>query len=236
MSEERTFLRNSLGPTRNCPPVEKLEAALNGAEHRILDHVRACSYCQTELELLRAFTLAEVPAEDSAAVREVTMRLAPPRAPVPVAERLPWWRFGGSLLRPALLGFAALLLLAGLGLQLRNSGRPGLRTDVGTDVYRANTLTVARPVGDIQKPPDEIRWEPVPAAVRYRVRIQEVDGNQMWSADSTATSVTVPADVRARIVPAKTLLCTVTAFDGGGHTIAESNNVRFRVLQTIYPR
>jgi hypothetical protein len=236
MSEDRKFFRDSLGPTKDCPPLEKLEAALTGSDKRIVEHVRSCRYCETELDMLRAFTLAEVPAEDSAAVREVTRRLAAPRAPVRVADRLPWWRFGGSLLRPAMLGFAGLLMLAGVGLQLRNSGRPGLRTEVGNDVYRANTLTVVAPAGDLRQAPEEVRWEPVAAAVRYRVRIQEVDGNQIWSTESTGSSATLPADVRARIVPAKTLLCTVTALDGGGRTVAESNGVRFRVLQTIYSR
>ncbi len=237
MPEERNFLRDSLGPTKDCPPLEKLEAALSGSDKRIVEHVRSCRYCETELAMLRTFTLADVPAEESAAVREVALRLAAPRKPVlRGSERLPWWRFGGSLLRPAVLGFAALLLLAGVGLQLRNSGRPQLRTDVGSDVYRTNTLTVLAPSGDLQQPPDEVRWKPVPAAVRYRVRILEVDGNEMWSVESAGGGVTIPADVRARIVPAKTLLCSVTALDGDGRTVAESNNVRFRVLQTVYPR
>jgi hypothetical protein len=236
MSDEREYLRSGLQRTKDCPSLEELERVLNGADPAAVAHVQSCPFCSSELQMLRSFTMADVPPEDASAVRQITERLARRPIVVPMAEtRLPWWRMGGWWMRPV-LAFAAMLVVAGIGLQFFHTGPPPLRTDTGGDVYRSRGVTVLSPSGDLTEAPKEVRWEAVPAAARYRVRLLEVDGNELWVGESSQASMALPDDVRARIVPAKTLSLVITALDAAGRNVAESANVRFRVLQSLYPR
>jgi hypothetical protein len=131
-----------------------------------------------------------------------------------------------------------MLVLAAVGLQLRHIAPPELRHASGNqpDVFRSQSLAILAPAGDLQKAPEEVRWEPAPSAAAYRVRLMEVDGHELWGAQTVNTSVAFPPSVRALIVPAKTLLLAVTALDARGQKIAESDNTRFQVLQNVYPR
>src|SRR5262244_253796 len=55
------LLAAALAGTRDCPSLEELERLLNeGAPGSLKRHVDACSYCQTELRMLRSFTSNEV--------------------------------------------------------------------------------------------------------------------------------------------------------------------------------
>jgi hypothetical protein len=235
----RDLLQSALQRTADCPPLETLEQALDG-DPAMTAHAHSCAYCRTELELLESFRLAEIPSEDARAVDAVTRRLS--RHSVTDSRRVPeprqrWWQFSNAWLRPAALATAGLLVLIAIGLQLRHSSAPALRNTQanGAEVFRSNSLAVLSPSGDLQKSPGEVRWEPVPSAAGYQIRLLEVDGNELWSAQTTDTSIAFPPSVRARFVPTKTLLISVTAFDGKSHKIAESAIVRFRILQNLYP-
>ena len=67
-------------------------------------------------------------------------------------------------------------------------------------------------------------------AVRYRVRLMEVDRQELWSTSTSALGVDLPAPVRASIAPGRTLLWDVTAYDAAGAAIAESGTQSFRVV------
>jgi hypothetical protein len=62
----------------------------------------------------------------------------------------------------------------------------------------------------------------------------EVDRADLWSTDATSPRIGLPASVETLIVPWKTLLVQVAAFDASGHKIAESETTRFRLLQNVY--
>jgi hypothetical protein len=126
--------------------------------------------------------------------------------------------------------------VAGVGLQLRQSTAPVLHRVSGTDVLRAHNVVVVAPAGDVREAPREIRWQATPGAVRYQVRLLEVDGSDLWQSETDSEHVDVPSDIAARIVPAKTLLVRVSALDAAGRKLAESEAVRFRVLQNLYTR
>src|SRR5579872_6160335 len=72
----REWLRSSLEPSPDCPPLEKLDGFIAGTSPEIAVHVRSCAYCATELEMLRTFQSNEIPAHDAAAVQKVVERLA----------------------------------------------------------------------------------------------------------------------------------------------------------------
>ena len=65
--------------------------------------------------------------------------------------------------------------------------------------------------------------------MRYEARLLEVDGAEL--AETAENRIELPAAVRARVVPAKTLLCQVLAFDASGHRVGQSETVRFRLVQ-----
>jgi hypothetical protein len=235
----RDLLRSALQRTDDCPPPEALERLLNRSDATLAKHVDACAFCKTELELLRSFQMAEIPAEDAAAVNAITQRLnrdaiARPR-PID-APRKPRWTLAGSWVRTATLAAAAVLAIVAIGLQFRHNAPPALRHTTDSDVFRSQSVNILAPAGDLQTPPQEAHWGSAPAAASYQVRLLEVDGNQLWSATTTNTSVVFPPSVRALMVPAKTLTLVVVLFNAQGQKIAESPKVNFRILQKIYPR
>jgi hypothetical protein len=243
---EKRFFKTALGPGDGCPDVGQLEQFLTEGSTppvALTAHVESCAFCQTEVQLLREFHVGPNRETDTAAVQAITSRLrarsneifrreAPPQA----ATGEPWWRslWRAPWFSPAALAAAAIVVLVAIGLQTRIAP-PALRPPgAEPEVLRSNAIIVTAPSGDIAQAPAEIRWQPAPGAAKYKVRLLEVDGQELWSAETAQSMVQIPGAIRARIVPAKTLLCQVSAFDEAGRQIAISDTVRFRVLQKPY--
>jgi hypothetical protein len=150
---------------------------------------------------------------------------------VPIEEP-PWRRW---LLLGVFRGAAAvasvLLLVVG-GFYLLTTKAPHLPTTVstGNEVARSLSVKVRRPVGDQVQAPNRLEWLAVAGAAQYRVRLMEVDRREVWSTSTAATAVELPADARVVIVPRKTLLWDVTAYDAPGRPIAESGAQSFRLV------
>lgn len=238
-------LRSALRPGDDCPPVEQLELLLEAAASAppaLVRHVESCAYCRAELSLLRRFQSDDLDESEKEPVRLVSERLAAraaeivPARPAPAVHE-PWWRILWSTPWPsaAALAMAGVLIVLAVGLQWRHS-QPALHPPASSDqdVLRSNLISILSPAGDLRQVPEEIRWQAAPGAVKYQVRLLEVDGAELWRADSSEDHVTLPPSMRARVVPAKTLICQVTALDGSGRVVAESNMVRFRLLQNVY--
>ncbi len=246
------LLRSGLQRTGDCPAPEELEKALAGCQAdgiaggadinaSIAAHMQSCAYCGAEMELLRTFQQAQVRPEDARAVQAITERLQRQPAPWKTPAKAPrraWWMPGGFRWAPAALAFAGALMVMGIGIEWQRGTRPALESggSNGAEVFRSHALTIVSPTGDLAQAPDEVRWEAAPSAASYKVRLLEVDGNELWSAQTAGTVITFPAGIRALMAPAKTLICTVAAYDAPGRKIAESEAARFRVLQTIRPR
>lgn len=240
---ERDLLREALGPTEGCPPLEKLESALvhgaTGLASELAEHLKTCGYCQTELHLLRDFQQGG-PEKDSEEVRKVVELLRgrsketfQPRSSAIARES--WWsrrpRF--QWLVPATLGMAALLIVVGGVSQYRRATtRPALNGSfqVENEVLRTGSFAVVKPVGDLVKTPGEVQWEAVQGAAKYEVRLLEVDGAEVWKAETTSEHTEIPRTVQDKIAPAKTLFCEVVAFDSSGHKIGDTGTVRFRLV------
>ena len=132
-------------------------------------------------------------------------------------------RRGGCLLLGIAAGSFYFLLMSAAHRQLP----VGVTT--GDEVTRSLAVRVRGPVGDESELPQRFEWLAVDGAVRYRVRLMEVDRREVWSTSSSALGVDVPAPVRASIAPGRTLLWDVTAYDAAGTAIAESGTQSFRV-------
>lgn len=242
---EDELLRAALTRGPECPPVEQLEKLLErNAPAALQQHVHQCAHCQTELHMLRAFLSNEPAAQDVDAVAAIAANLKArsaeifPRRAMPEATREPWWRnlLAVRWLSPVAAAAAVLLVAAGITIQLRQR-QPALESPAGgQEVLRSAAIAVLSPTGDLSEKPHEIRWDAVANAARYSVRVMEVDRAPVWNVDTTDTQVQLPPNVQAVIVPAKTLLVQVTALDAEGRKIAESETVRFRLLQKLYSR
>ena len=235
--KQREVLRKALSPTRACPSIERL-ASLPEAPLEVRDHVLSCLRCQAELSLLGDFEAAAPRVEEKSAVRWISMRverrLTAPRARERAgADAEPWWRRWFTLrsLSTAGLGVAAATILVAVSVGVRDNLRPALTAPSGPAVlaFRSDELTAIAPSGDLLAPPAELRWQPVPAAFSYAVRVTEVDGTERWSAVTADTRATLPRDVRRRALPGKPLLWQVIARDAAGQAIAKSGVQRFRV-------
>jgi hypothetical protein len=238
---ERELYQTALQRTKDCPSIEEIERVLDGKDSQFAAHIEFCSFCAAELDVLKTFCVAEVLPEDEHAVQLIAGRLRDVKAVIPdrpSTGRDSWWRslfgnlFGGSWVVSASLATAAFLMLIAIGLQLRR-GAPSIDggNGSGSEVQRSQGLAILAPKGDVQSAPVEVRWEAVPSAATYEVRLLEVDHHELWSARTAQISLPLPADARARMLPAKTLLFEVTAFDSAGRKVAGSEFVRFRVLQ-----
>jgi hypothetical protein len=239
-SFENELLTGSLKRTSECPPVEALEKVLaRGESWDTNPHLKGCAYCKTEIALLQSFRDAEVPANDARAVAQITAKLRERSGTSLAPATSASWIgriLGKGWLRPTALALAGALVVVAIGLQIRQSSTPGLNTGAGngSGVFRSGTLTITAPSGDLQDLPEQFRWEAVGAASRYELHLMEVDHHELWNATSTQPAMNIPAEVRAQIVPLKTLLLQIDAFDATGRKVARSEVVRFRLLQKFY--
>ena len=242
-SQQDAF-RIALGPGNDCPPIEELEryassAALSASE--LGEHVKSCSYCQTELHLLKTFQSEEAgPMSEGARRTAELLRKRSKeilRQPASDKVQVPWWKAAFAMrgLAQASLAAAMILAVAGITIQFRTTTQPpalNQSSGSGQDVVRSGSFAVVSPMGDLHESPSEIRWEKVPNAASYRVHLLEVDRNELWKAETKEDHIDLPASVRSRVVPAKTLFCEITAFDSSGNKVGETGPVRFRLVQT----
>jgi hypothetical protein len=237
------LLKAALSAAVDCPSLEELERLLNeGAPVRLKRHVDGCFHCQTELEMLRAFSSNEDAEHERVAVDSIAARLRARSIPTStlhhaIEEPRSWWTriLMVRWLTPAFAALALALVIGGVTIELRQGRQPRLDTAVGgADVLRSSAFAVLSPVGDVKEKPAEIRWETAPDAARYRVQIMEVDHRQLWSIETATPRADLPASVEDLIVPTKTLLIQIAAFDASGNKVAESEIARFKLLQNIH--
>jgi hypothetical protein len=237
---EDEILRQALAPGARCLSVEQLGQYADGAldaddEAAAAVHIKDCLSCQAELALLHAVTSTGLRPEEAEIVRDGAARLDERTTGFPAADHVAsssgrrWFGF-----RSLSLAAVAAVLLAGVAtgtffFLTRNAPRlPGSVT-TGDEVTRSLALAVRGPVGDHRDLPRRFEWVGVDRAVRYRVRLLEVDRQEVWSTSTPAPAVDLPPDVQAKLTPGRTLLWDVTAYDAAGTVIAESGTQSFRV-------
>lgn len=242
-SWDREILRRSLAAGRDCPPIEKLESLLDqdAASVELARHVESCAHCLTELNLLRSFQTEPRDQEEANAVRLIASRLRPVAGVrIPVEASQPWWKqlFTARWLGPAAIAAACGLIAIAIGVQLRHAPAPTLTAmnRTGEEVLRSGAVNILAPLGDVAEVPATVRWQPVPGAAQYEVRLLEVDRNELWKTTVSSAETGIPQQTQHSIVPAKTLLLVVTAMDSSGRKLGESQPSPFRLLQKVYKR
>ena len=236
--DQRDLLRAALERTPQCPPLDALLSSSPSAA--CLSHLAACPHCRAELALFQQFEAAEaMPAEtaDLAWVESELARRSPAAAPPAesFADRLRNW-FGTLLLpsaRPRLaLAACALLVLVTVGVALR----PGTAVPTGLsqepNVWRSGRFAVTSPIGDLENAPTQLRWEAVAGAATYHVRLLEVDGTEIWSADAAAPGLEIPAALAPTLAPGRAFQWDVAARDSAGRNLASTNLQSFHILVT----
>jgi hypothetical protein len=237
---EDQILKRTLAPGDECLSIEQLGLYIDGAldareQAAAASHLRGCLTCQAELALQQAVMSSDIRPEEADVVRDGAARLERRTAEILPVDRGPSSRprwFGlGSL--PLAAVAAVLLIGTGAGslyllVTRRGPELPGSVT-TGGEVTRSLAVTVRSPVGDQVEIPRRFEWVAVDRAVRYRVRLLEVDRHEVWSTSTPAVDVDLPPDVRTSIGPGRTLLWDVTAYDATGKAVAESGTQSFRV-------
>lgn len=223
----RNTTSDVFGPSADCPSDQDLLTGLHAPADAATEsrerHVTACPYCTARLELFRTFESGKPARDEEQVVSAIVSRL---RRESP-ARPQPWWY---RLSRPRILAPAALVLAAASVLMVVNIKPRSSNLDLPVDtVLRSASVTAIAPLGDLPRAPEELRWQPVAGAARYQVEIVEVDRTKLWASQTDSTSVNVPLNVRAEIVPLKTLRWEVTAFDAAGNSIASSGLRSFTV-------
>ena len=236
---DRTLLRAALARGNACVPIERLEVLTEGpaaTRSKLEQHVRSCAHCQTELELLKTFY--EGGAVDSGDVRTMTATLRERSKEIfrPQLDHTPrkhrWWRLV-RIAWPSALAAAAIPLVAAVVVAYRQASLQPVLNETpssGREVFRSSSFAVISPNGDVSAQPTEIRWERVHSAAKYQIRLSEVDGAEVWKAETPDDHVALPSFVLSRTVPAKTFFCEVTAYDSFGGKVGETGSVRFRWL------
>jgi hypothetical protein len=203
---EDQILRNALAPGGGCPSIEELgryaDGALASGEEATAAHIRGCLNCQAELALMRAVTSTRV---------ERTFRVAS----LPLA----------AVAAVVLVGVAASSFFF-----FRSAPELPANVTTADEVVRSLAIAVRQPVGDQAEAPSRFEWVAVDRAIRYRVRLMEVDRREVWSASTTEPRVDLPAQTQSLIRPASTMVWDVTAYNAAGAAIAESGPQSFRVI------
>ena len=236
---DRTLLRAALARGNACFPIERLEG-LTGSPaatgSKLEQHVKSCAHCQTELELLKTFYEGgAVVSEDvrtmTAALRKRSKEIFRPQ--LDHTPRRHRWRHLVRIPWRSALGAAAIPLVAAVVVAYRQSSLQPVLNETRSsarEVFRSSSFALISPNGDVSLQPTEIRWERIHSATKYQIRLSEVDGTEVWKAETSDDHVALPPLVLSRTVQAKTLFCEVTAYDSFGGKVGETGSVRFRWL------
>jgi hypothetical protein len=240
---DRTKIKSALAAKPDCLSMQELERlAAAGSQNN--PHLIACAHCQAELAMLKTFTSAAPLADEGAAVawinNQLQQRLDQIRGGQGTVTDAPSWRnliawksrlIGTASLRWLVPVSAVLLIVVSSFVLLRARKEPELRADAGAGpaVYRSQEVQVTGPSGMLAKAPATLQWKNVARAARYRVAMMEVDQVPFWESTSNYDSLTIPIEIRNRILPGKPISWRVTALDADGRVLAVSQLQQFSV-------
>jgi hypothetical protein len=232
--------RDAVSAGKECPSIEVLEKVMEGSSPDPASeaHVAECPHCQSEISMLRKFEYS-VPSEDEGAAvawiaaqleRNQQARTAQPAK----ATVVPFWR---AMFRVPYMAAAAALLAAiaiGISMYVSDDHKPGIGGPVVGTNLRSGEIRVTTPSGDLSQAPEQLSWEAWQGAASYTVTITgiDIDHTVVWSGETSRSSITVTAEMKAKMVPGKPLDWTVTAKDATGKELATGKS-QFRVVLNV---
>jgi hypothetical protein len=211
--EHDSLFKHALSRGPECPPFEQLVEGIHAKDEAALRHMAACPHCSSEFKQYWAFMEGTVLPEEKRSVRWVAKHLQDPSRPSRSTGA--WWNVRHLI--PAALAVAAAAMFVTIGM---NSYQNGPRSDGGSAIERSQTVELLAPKGDLDAPFPAFRWNAVPMAVHYRVRLMEVDKTILWDSVVSSASVPLPQSMERLVLPGKRLLWAVDAVDAGGRVIA----------------
>ena len=228
--DSRDLLREALGRTAECPPIEALAAA--GSDAAVQRHLETCAPCRAELALFQEFESAQPTGTEATDLAWMNAELNRRRT-TPKPSLMDQIREWFTLPRLALAAVALLVLIvAGIYLPDPNSTR--LPDGRETSAWRSGQFTAITPAGDLDRAPSRFQWESVEGAASYHVRLLEVDGTEIWSGDTNRTSVEIPNSTAAKMIAGRAFQWDVMARDNAGRQIASTNLQSFHMAVTSH--
>ena len=126
-----------------------------------------------------------------------------------------------------LAGAAAALLVAVLTVTPLLRDTPPEFVMNGEETVRGGSLTLISPVIDINAVPAYFEWKKLGEDVEYQVSIY--NGQLLWKTSTTDNTVSLPDDVKSRMITGQRYSWQVKAFSKQGTLIAVSSRVQFTV-------
>ena len=208
-----------------------------GRRRRLEEHADGCPACAAERDLARLFEAGE----DGGPSRGRGLRGRPagggiagqagcggaPAGAEGRAVPVPRSSAGGLVTR--LAAAAMVVLAAGLFLQRFTAAPPLPAPPVRAAWCAVGRWRLLAPLGDVAAAPVELRWEPRPGAVSYKVRLWRWTIRCSGRRPSRRPPARLPAEVAQSLQPAVSYVWSVEALDAQGARLGGSEPARFRV-------
>ena len=151
------------------------------------------------------------------------------RSKVPVAARVKHEL--AAFLNPRQLALAGITALIFVAVIIAVVPRPGnnipafILTD--TETVRGSSITLISPVIDMSQVPSFFEWKKLGDNVEYQISI--FNHELLWKTTTKENRVTLPDEVRSKMLPGEKYSWQVKAFGPDGTLIAVSSRVQFLV-------
>lgn len=95
------------------------------------------------------------------------------------------------------------------------------------ETVRGSSITLISPVIDMNQIPSSFEWKKLGENIEYQISI--FNGQILWKASTKENRITLPEEVKARMVPGEKYSWQVKAFGPDGTLIAVSSRVQFKI-------
>jgi len=95
------------------------------------------------------------------------------------------------------------------------------------ETVRGSSITLISPVIDMGQVPASFEWKKLGENIEYQVSIYNHE--LLWKATTKENRITLPEEVRAKMVPGEKYSWQVKAFSADGTLIAVSSKVQFKI-------